>query len=109
MSRYEREEARRAGRFYPTGAGCPGNRQPNQNDDLVRRFADVKAAEIRKLWEDFLQEVAVEKVVEQSPEMQVGIRTTLLSTRVKNTLECNDVYTIGELLQYSPAELRKFR
>ena len=80
-----------------------------QDEDLVRRFSEAKAAEIRDLWEQFVQEVTIEKVVEQSPEMLVRIRKTPLSNRIKNTLECNDVYTIGELLQYSPAELRKFR
>lgn len=80
-----------------------------QDAALVRRFAEEKAEEIRKLWDQFIQEVAVEKVVEQSPEMQIRIRKTPLSNRVKNTLESNDVYTVGELLQYSLAELRNFR
>jgi len=80
-----------------------------QDEALVQRFAEEKAAEIRELWEVFLQEVAIEKVVEQSPEMQIKIRKTPLSNRVKNTLECNDVYTVGELLQYSVDEIRNFR
>jgi len=80
-----------------------------QDEALVQRFAEEKAAEIRELWEAYLQEVALEKVVEQSPEMQIRIRKTLLSNRVKNTLECNDVYTVGELLQYSLDEIRNFR
>lgn len=80
-----------------------------QDEALVQRFAEEKAAEIRELWEAYLQEVALEKVVEQSPEMQIRIRKTPLSNRVKNTLECNDVYTVGELLQYSLDEIRNFR
>ncbi len=80
-----------------------------QDTALVRRFAEEKAEEIRKLWDQFIQEVAIEKVVEQSPSMQVRIRNTPLSNRVKNTLECHDVFTVGELLQYSVSELRKFR
>ena len=80
-----------------------------QDEALVRRFTEEKSDELRKLWDQFLQEVAIEKVVEQSPSMQVRIRNTPLSNRVKNTLECNDVFTVGELLQYSVSELRKFR
>ena len=82
---------------------------PLEDGQLFRRFAEQAADRIDVMWAEFLEEVAVERLKARTPSLRTLIRHTTLSTRTKNALERNHMETVGQLAQYSPGEIRRFR
>ena len=82
---------------------------PLEDGQLFRRFAEQAADRIDDMWAEFLEGVAVERLKARTPSLRTLIRHTTLSARTKNALEKNFMETVGQLAQYSPAEIRRFR
>lgn len=82
---------------------------PLEDGQLFRRFAEQAADRIDVMWAEFLEGVAVERLKARTPSLRTLIRHTTMSTRTKNALERNHMETVGQLVQYSPGEIRRFR
>lgn len=82
---------------------------PLEDEALFRRFAEQAADRIDVMWAEFLEVVAVERLKARTPSLRTLIRHTTMSARTKNALEKNFMETVGQLVQYSPAEIRRFR
>lgn len=82
---------------------------PDEDTELFRVFLGKYACKIDELWALFLEEEAYDRLLARTPSLKTLIRHTSLSTRTKNALEKNYMETVGQLAQYSPGEIRKFR
>ena len=82
---------------------------PNKDGELFRVFLEKYADKIDILWREFLEEEAYERLLNSKPSLRMRIVDTTLSQRTKNALEKNYMETVGQLSQYSPNEIRKFR
>lgn len=82
---------------------------PDEDGELFRVFLGKYAGKIDELWALFLEEEAYERLLARTPSLRTLIRHTSLSIRTKNALEKNFMETVGQLAQYSPAEIRRFR
>lgn len=81
-----------------------------EDEALFRKFVVDKAGKIDELWADFLQHESMDRLMARTPTMRTMIRHTPLSNRIKNVMKYDAcLETVGELMQYSPDELRKFR
>lgn len=82
---------------------------PLEDEALFRRFVEQAADRIDVIWAEFLEGVAVERLKARTPSLRTLIKHSSLSARTKNALEKNFMETVGQLAQYSPAEIRRFR
>lgn len=82
---------------------------PSKDGELFRVFLEKYADKIDILWREFLEEEAYERLLNSKPSLRMRIVDTTLSQRTKNALEKNYMETVGQLSQYSPNEIRKFR
>lgn len=80
-----------------------------RDETLFQKFVERNAGKIDELWADFLEEEAYDRLMARTPSLRTLIKHTSLSTRTKNALEKNFMETIGQLAQYSPGEIRRFR
>ncbi len=81
-----------------------------EDEALFREFVVDKAGKIDELWADFLQHESMDRLMARTPTMRTMFRHTPLSNRIKNVMKYDAcLETVGELMQYSPDELRKFR
>lgn len=80
-----------------------------QDEALFRKFVERNAGKLDELWAAFLEEEAYDRLMARTPSLRTLIKYTSLSTRTKNALEKNFMETVGQLAQYSPAEIRRFR
>lgn len=80
-----------------------------RDEALFRKFLERNAGEIDKLWAVFLEEEAYDRLMARTPSLRTLIKHTSLSTRTMNALERNHMETVGQLAQYSPDEIRRFR
>ena len=82
---------------------------PSKDGELFRVFLEKYADKIDILWREFLEEETYERLLNSKPSLRMRIVDTMLSQRTKNALEKNYMETVGQLAQYSPDEIRKFR
>lgn len=82
---------------------------PIKDQELFRVFLEKYADKIDILWREFLEEEAYECLLNSKPSLRMRIVDTALSQRAKNALEKNYMETVGQLAQYSPDEIHKFR
>lgn len=80
-----------------------------QDEALFWKFVREKADRIDVLWAEFLEKEALDRLLARTPSLRTLIKHTSLSTRTMNALERNHMETVGQLAQYSPAEIRRFR
>ena len=80
-----------------------------RDEALFRKFIERNVGKLDELWAVFLEEEAYDRLMARTPSLRTLIRHTTLSTRTKNALEKNFMETVGQLAQYSPAEIRRFR
>ena len=82
---------------------------PLEDEALFRKFVERNVGKLDELWAVFLEEEAYDRLMARTPSLRTLIRHTTLSIRTKNALERNHMETVGQLAQYSPAEIRRFR
>ena len=82
----------------------------SKDDQTLRdRFQEDYKEELNQLWELFLADVAMEKAIQEHPELQTKLEDTPLSGRAKNCLREADVKTVADITIYSLKELAYFR
>ncbi|MBQ9174313.1 MAG: hypothetical protein IJ161_11345, partial [Bacteroidales bacterium] len=80
-----------------------------QEEALEEKFRIVFKERIQALFDEFLFLEAAERLAGVYPALRQKIEYTPLSNRTKNCLLAADVITVGDLVQYSPGELRSLR
>ena len=76
---------------------------------LKELFIERNRPELERMWQDFLNDYAMEKIAEEHPLLLKKIEDTPLSARAKNNLRVCDIYTVADLSAYSVPEVEKFR
>ena len=72
---------------------------------LKELFIERNRPELERMWRDFLNDYAVEKIAEEHPQLLKKIEDTPLSARAKNNLRICDIYTVADLSAYSVPEV----
>lgn len=81
----------------------------SEEKSLQKKFREVFKEEIQELYQEFLILETLERLSGDFPVLKHSIDDTPLSNRSKNCLRAADIETVGDLVQYSPAELKLFR
>jgi len=81
----------------------------SEEEELEKKFQEKYRDRIQELYNVFLQEEALERLAGIHPALRTKIKDTPLPNRAKNALSAADVVTVGDLVQFSPDELRAFR
>lgn len=80
-----------------------------EEEGLFQKFREKYRDRIQELYNVFLMEEALERLAGIHPALRTKIKDTPLPNRAKNVLRAADVVTVGDLVQFSPDELRAFR
>ena len=72
---------------------------------LKELFIERNRPELERMWRDFLNDYAVEKIAEEHPLLMTKLEDTPLSTRAKNVLREIDIKTVADISVYSLSEL----
>lgn len=80
-----------------------------EEEGLFQKFREKYRDRIQELYNVFLQEEALERLAGIHPVLRTKINDTPLPNQAKNVLRAADVVTVGDLVQFSPDELRAFR
>ena len=76
-------------------------------EELYKKFLARYKDLLQEMYETFLQQEARERLISTYPIMAMEIEDTGLSNRAKNALLAYDIEKIGDLMQYSPDDLRR--
>lgn len=76
---------------------------------LKELFIERNRPELERMWRDFLNDYAMEKIAEEHPLLLKKIEDTPLSVRAKNVLREIDIKTVADISVYSLSELIVFR
>jgi DNA-directed RNA polymerase alpha subunit len=81
----------------------------SEEKSLQKKFREVFKERIQELYQEFLILETLERLSADFPLLKHSIDDTPLSNRSKNCLHAANIETVGDLVQYSPAELKLFR
>lgn len=83
---------------------------PSRDDGAFNaKFFLKYGDEISRLWDSFLEEEAMERLIATHPQLNIPLEDTPLPNRVKNCLALAGIRTVAGIALYSPEELRSFR
>lgn len=80
-----------------------------EGETLRKRFQEDHKKELDRMWELFLEDVAIERATLEHPKLLTKLEDTPLSDRTKKLLMMMDVKDVKGIAIYSPQEMRMFR
>lgn len=78
-------------------------------EELYKIFQERYKDRLQKMYDSFIWKEVVERLWGKYPVLTTKIDATSLSNRAKNVLQANDIRVIGDLVSFTPDELRTFR